>query len=233
MSARREICALWSRCDALLGELGHSQAALNGSARRQLDACIDELASAVRRLVNASVLSRTQAYSLEVSVSALAAARADRVPPLGTVVRYAATLREIAQELGVLLEEGSPSPGAAEAPDEGHSDDVTIAPRADEATLPGGGRGADPEPDEAAVATLSGGAVDALAFVTSAAARGGHSLGGFSRARTDSGYQLTARCSGCGREVSIGRRSDEWWFVPMAPCSARPADTTAVPVPVP
>jgi hypothetical protein len=96
-----------------------------------------------------------------------------------------------------------------------------------------GSAGAGETPEEQEVLGSASDAVEALAFVTSAAAKAGHRLGGFSRDRTDEGFRLTARCWTCGREVSIGRSGDEWWFVPVSSCAVRPADAGAVTTPVP
>jgi hypothetical protein len=217
VSARREIHALWIRCDGLHAALERSGDGLDSGSRRQLDACIDELASALRRLGNASMLSRAQAHSLESAVSALAAVRANRLPALDTVTAYEATLRETAAALHIRLPE-------AVAGGAGHAAGAGGAAEA------GQGAGDAPPAEEAVLGSASD-AVEALAFVTSAATAAGHHLGGFSRDRTDEGFRLTARCWTCGREVSIGRGGDEWWFVPVTSCVVTPAESDAVGAP--
>lgn len=220
MSARRELRALWSRCLGLRERTAQPAAAVDASTRRRLDACIDELASALRRLDNASMLSRAQAHSLESAVSALAAVRANRLPALDTVTAYEATLRETAVALHVRLPEGMAGGVEHAAASDG-----------DRAAEAAGEGGVDAPPAEEAVLGSASDAIEALAFVTSAAAKAGHHLGGFSRDRTDEGFRLTARCWTCGREVSIGRGGDEWWFVPVTSCVVRSAETDAAGTP--
>ena len=236
MSARREICALWSRCDTLQAAVARCQHGLDAEARRSLDACIDELASAVRRLENASMLSRAQGHALESAVSALAAVRANRLPALDTVSAYRATLQETAEELHVLLPETA-SDGVRPTAVNGVRDRGTASEGAGRLEAIAGDAGeraaASEVPEEEAVLGSASDAVEALAFVTSAAAKAGHQLGGFSRDRSDEGFRLTARCWTCGREVSIGRGGDEWWFVPVTSCAVKPADSGAVTTPVP
>jgi hypothetical protein len=231
VSARREIHALWTRCDGLRAAVERSQDGLDPDSRRQLTACIDELANALRRLENASMLSRAQVHSLESAVSALAAVRANRLPALDTVTAYAATLRETAAALRVRLPEAAadgeaPVPNAVRAAGAGES--AAVEPGDGEAAEDASG--AADAPGETVLGSASD-AVEALAFVTSAAAKAGHHLGGFSRDRTDEDFRLTARCWTCGREVSIGRGGDEWWFVPVTSCEVNSAESGAAGTP--
>jgi hypothetical protein len=234
MSARRELRALWSRCLALRERAAQPAAAADTGTRRRLDACIDELASATRRLGNAGMLTPAQAGDLEGAMGDLVAARAARRPLAEAVARCADTLWAVAEGLRIPLPDTRPTPvgHAAHPPRELVGVPVDPlpagAPTHSAESVPPVGAAPAPALADDPVASSASEAVHALAFVTSAAAKGGHLLGEFSRARTSDGYQLSARCRGCGEEVRLGRGPDEWWFAPITPCSRASADA-AVP----
>jgi hypothetical protein len=233
MSARRELLALWSRCDTLRERAGPVAVELRPDARRVLDLASEELASALRRLDSAGMLTPAHAAELEHALAGLAAARCGGLP-LGTAVaRYAFALQEVAAAFHIELAPdlpdlvvtavtaSAPAPNGAAlraAPGPPAGADAPQRPAgADERSLPIPVEGAD------GAAGAPGEAVEALAFVTSVAARGGHHLGGFSGSGGDAGYRFTARCTDCGDQVSVLRQAEVWSFTPVVPCSGAPA----------
>lgn len=229
MSARRELLALWSRCDSLRERVGPVAAELPPDARRLLDLASEELASAVRRLESARMLTPGHAAELGHAQAGLAAARFGGLP-LGTAVaRFAFALQEVASAFHIDLSPNPPdlvvaavtasaptpngsAPPAAHAPPAGDGAPQRAAGTA-EGSVPirvEGAGGAPGAPSEA---------VEALAFVTSVAAKGGHRLGGFSGSGGDTGYRFTARCADCGDQVSVLRQAELWSFTPVVACS--------------
>ena len=228
MSARRELLALWSRCDSLRERVGPVAVELPPDARRLLDLASEELASAVRRLESARMLTPGHAAELGHAQGALAAARHGGLP-LGTAVaRFAFALQEVAAAFHIDL---SPNPpdlvvaavtASAPVPNGGSASAAahgppTGGPRraagAAEGSVPIRVEGADGAPGAPREA------VEALAFVTSVAAKGGHRLGGFSGSGGDTGYRFTARCADCGDQVSVLRQAELWSFTPVVACS--------------
>jgi hypothetical protein len=229
MSARRELLALWSRCDSLRERVGPVAAELPQDARRLLDLASEELASAVRRLESARMLTPGHAAELGHAQAGLAAARFGGLP-LGTAVaRFAFALQEVASAFHIDLSpdppdlvvaavtaslpvpNGSASP-AAHGPPAGTGAPQRPA-RGAEGSVPIRVEGADGAPGSPREA------VEALAFVTSVAAKGGHRLGGFSGSGGDTGYRFTARCADCGDQVSVLRQAELWSFTPVVACS--------------
>jgi hypothetical protein len=236
MSARRELLALWSRCDSLRERVGPVAVELPPDARRLLDLASEELASAVRRLESARMLTPGHAAELGHAQAGLAAARCGGLP-LGTAVaRYAFALQEVASAFHIDLSPNPPdlvvaavtasaptpngsAPPAAHAPPAGDGAPQRSA-GVDEGSVPIQVEGAGGAPG------APGEAVEALAFVTSVAAKGGHRLGGFSGSGGDTGYRFTARCADCGDQVSVLRHAELWSFTPVVACShvaSRPA----------
>jgi hypothetical protein len=228
MSARRELLALWSRCDSLRDRVGPVAVELPPDARRLLDMASEELASAVRRLESARMLTPGHAAELEHALAGLAAARCGGLSLATAVARYAFALQEVATAFHIDLAPNPPdlvvaavtasapvpngSASAAHGPPAGAGAPQRPA-AADEGSLPipvEGAHGASGAPSEA---------VEALAFVTSVAAKGGHRLGGFSGSGGDTGYRFTARCADCGDQVSVLRQAELWSFTPVVACS--------------
>ncbi|MDB5067877.1 MAG: hypothetical protein JWM18_4311 [Chloroflexi bacterium] len=236
MSARRELLALWSRCDRLRERVGPVAVELPPDARRLLDQASEELASAVRRLESARMLTPGHAAELGHAQAGLAAARCGGLP-LGTAVaRYAFALQEVAAAFHIDLVPNPPDLVVAA---------VTASAPAPNGSAPPAANGhpavadAPQRPAESAVGSVPirveaadgapgapSEAVEALAFVTSVAVKGGHRLGGFSGSGGDTGYRFTARCADCGDQVSVLRQAELWSFTPVVACShgaARPA----------
>jgi hypothetical protein len=230
MSARRELLALWSRCDSLRERVGPVAVELPPDARRLLDLTSEELASAVRRLESARMLTPGHAAELGHAQAALAAARFGGLP-LGTAVaRFTFALQEVAAAFHIDL---SPNPpelvvaavtASAPVPNGGSASTAAHGPPAGaggpqrsavtaERSVPIRVEGADGAPGAPREA------VEALAFVTSVAAKGGHRLGGFSGSGGDTGYRFTARCADCGDQVSVLRQAELWSFTPVVACS--------------
>jgi hypothetical protein len=103
MSARRELSALWSRCDWLRERLGPPGCEPGPDARRLLDAASDELASALRRLVSAGMLTPVQTRELEEALGGLAAAGNGGGPPATAIAGYALALQRVAAGLHIGL----------------------------------------------------------------------------------------------------------------------------------
>ena len=274
MSAWREVRALWSRCLALGQRIEQPQRVVDAGVHRQLDDCIEELTSAVRRLGSAGMLTAAQAGALGDAAGELAAVRAQRRPLAEALARYRDSLRTLAVQLRIPLFDVRPAPpwqAAAEPreliglavdplpPGPAREDPSARRHNLSPAAVTGAGaqdaaghgvaaaRGEDADgtparlepgagvssaPTDDTVVRSASDSLEALAFVTAAAARGGHLLSEFTRARASEGYQLSARCRECGHEVRLGRGSEEWWFAPIAPCARTSADA-AVPTGVP
>jgi hypothetical protein len=112
MSARRELSALWSRCDSVRERMGPSGGEPSPDACRLLDALSDELASALRRLLSAGMLTPAQTRDLEEARRGLAAARSGGLASATAVARCAAALQRVAAGLHISLA----SRGAEERP---------------------------------------------------------------------------------------------------------------------
>ena len=186
MSARRELFALWTRCDTLRGRLGTPGVEVDADARRLLDAASVELTSAARRLDSAGMLAPTQIRELQEAREALNSARDGAVSPATAIARFAFAVQEVAAALRVSL---APLRGG-----DGNGVSVEIVP--------------------ASTAT----AVEALAHAGSLAAGAGHRLSGFAGSGTGNGQRFTARCSGCGGDVSVVRLAGVWTFSGVARC---------------
>jgi hypothetical protein len=205
MSVRRELSALWSGCDTLRDRMGPLPAQPRPEARRALEVAYEELASALRRLGSARMLTSSQVGELEHAQAGLAAARSGGLPLATAVARYAQALQEVATSFHIRLSPPTPDLASAFAP-------------------PGNGSAHRPLPLPIdGVDIAPGEAVEALALVTSMAAEGGHRLGGFSGSGTGDGYRFTARCAVCGDEVSVLRSEQAWSFTPVVPCPRTPA----------
>jgi hypothetical protein len=126
MSARRELLALWTRCDTLRSRLGTPGADLDAAARRALEDGSVELAGAARRLGSAGMLTPSHARDLEEAREGLSAAAAGRMDPFTAVARYAFALQEVAAGLRVPL--GAPGNGEENglAPDVPLSSTATV-----------------------------------------------------------------------------------------------------------
>jgi hypothetical protein len=188
MSARRELLALWTRCDTLRERLGTPGAELDVAARRALDDASAELRGAIRRLGSAGMLTPAQTRDLEAARDGLSAASERRMAPFSAVARYAFALQEVAAGLRVPL--GTPANGERNG--------------------------------LAARAALSSSAtiVEALAHAGSLAADAGHRLGVFTGSGGGASRRFTARCAGCGGEVSVQRQAGGWSLTRVAPCVA-------------
>jgi dihydrodipicolinate synthase/N-acetylneuraminate lyase len=103
VSIRRELSGLWSRCDSFRRQLEQCSGVSGSAARRQLDALIDELASALLRLGTAGAFTPTQLHDLETALSSLVSARAGRLPLDLAVAHYASTLETMAAQFHILL----------------------------------------------------------------------------------------------------------------------------------
>ena len=103
MSARRELSALWSRCDWLRERMGPPGGEPSPHARRLLDALSDELASALRRLVSAGALTPAQARDLEGARSGLAAGHNGGLSPGAAVDGCSVALQRVAAALRISL----------------------------------------------------------------------------------------------------------------------------------
>ncbi len=213
MSARRELFALWSRCDSLRERVGQAAVEPRPDALRLLGLASDELASALRRLDSAHMLTPGQSGELQNALSGLAAARCGGLPPSTAVARYAFALQEVAAAFHIELAPHPPDLVAAvAAADPARNGSARLAGTG-ELPVPIRAEGAEGGPGPASEA------VEALAFVTSVAAKGGHRLGGFSGSGSDAGYRFTARCADCGDQVSVLRQDELWSFTPVVPCS--------------
>jgi hypothetical protein len=103
MSARRELLALWTRCDTLRERLETPGARVDADARRLLEAASVELAGAARRLGNAGMLTPPQTRDLEEAREALIAARDGSLSPATAIARCAFAVQEVAAALHVPL----------------------------------------------------------------------------------------------------------------------------------
>jgi hypothetical protein len=207
MSARRELHALWTRCDTLRMQIGPPGVALSADARRLLETTSDELASAMRRLGSAGMLTPVQTRDLEGAREALTAAGNGGLAPATAVARYAFALQEVAAGMRIAL-------APRVAGDNGLA--TTAAVGGDE--------------DTAAHSTTE--AVEALAHATSLASKAGHRLGVFTGSGSGAGQRFTARCAGCGGEVRVQRQAGVWSYSRVAPCSrptASPAAAARIP----
>lgn len=173
-------------------------AALDAGARKLLETSSDELASAVRRLGTAGMLSPVHTRDLERAHEALTAALTGGMAPSTAIARYAFALQEVAAGLHIPL--GTPAPGGGE------------------------GNGLAAEGAPAPTATV----VEALAYAGSLAAGAGHRLSGFTGAGNGTARRFTARCDGCGGTVSVQREAGGWSFSRVLPCTAHvPAPATS------
>ncbi len=213
MSARRELFALWSRCDSLRERVGPAAVELRPDALRLLGEASDELASALRRLDSARMLTPGQSGELQNALSGLAAARCGGLPLSTAVARYAFALQEVAAAFHIELAPHPPDLVAAVTAAAPARNGSSRPAAAAEVSLPIRVDGAEGEPGAASEA------VEALAFVTSVAAKGGHHLGGFTGSGSEAGYRFTARCADCGDQVSVLRQAELWSFTPVAPCT--------------
>ena len=109
MSVRRELSALWSGCDTLRDRMGPLPAQPRPEARRALEVAYEELASALRRLGSAKMLTSTQVGELEHAQAGLAAARSGGLPLATAVARYAQALQEVATSFHIRLSPPSPT----------------------------------------------------------------------------------------------------------------------------
>jgi hypothetical protein len=103
MSARRELFALWTRCDTLREQLGAPEAGVDPDARRLLEAASVELAGAARRLDSAGMLAPKMVRELEEAQEALIAARDGALSPTTAIARFAFAVQEVAAALRVPL----------------------------------------------------------------------------------------------------------------------------------
>jgi hypothetical protein len=125
MSARRELAALWLRCDSLRERVGPPGGEASPDARRLLDALSDELASALRRLVSAGALTTAQARDLEEARGGLAAGRRGGLSPGTAVAGCAVALQRVAAGLHISLVSRGAEMVEAVAPAQGNG---TAAP---------------------------------------------------------------------------------------------------------
>ena len=103
MSARRELFALWTRCDTLRERLGAPEAGADPDARRLLEAASVELAGAARRLDSAGMLAPKMIRELEEAREALIAARDGALSPTTAIARFAFAVQEVAAAFRVAL----------------------------------------------------------------------------------------------------------------------------------
>ncbi|HVS42745.1 MAG TPA: hypothetical protein VMU20_10785 [Candidatus Dormibacteraeota bacterium] len=103
MSARRELFALWTRCDTLREQLGAPDAGIDPDARRLLEAASVELAGAARRLDSAGMLAPAHVRELEEAREALIAARDGALSPTTAIARFAFAVQEVAAACRVPL----------------------------------------------------------------------------------------------------------------------------------
>src|SRR5205807_278848 len=69
--------------------------------------------------------------------------------------------------------------------------------------------------------------LEALAHAGSLASAAGHRLSGFAGSGKGNGQRFTARCAGCGGQVSVERLAGVWAFGGVARCTA--IDAVAAP----
>jgi hypothetical protein len=103
MSARRELFALWTRCDTLRERLETPGAGVDADARRLFEAASAELTNAARRLDSAGMLTPAQTRDLQEARDALNAARDGALSPATAIARLAFAIQEVATGLRVPL----------------------------------------------------------------------------------------------------------------------------------